>query len=154
MQECQFELLWEFKCRTKKAACKNKGVVVVVNRNPSAFARNQEEQANTEREIKVSRKLCDTKFCSSHQSLVMLSYSCPFSHRSEKLISKPSRLLLGFVLSLLMPIRKDFVNYFSDRFVAHVLANWIHVCFDHNHFIEVHKDKILTKIDWLFSLII
>ena len=61
------------KCRTKKAACKNKGVVVVVNRNPSAFARYHEEQANAEREIKVSRKFCDAKFCSSHQSLVMLS---------------------------------------------------------------------------------
>ncbi|XP_015751234.1 PREDICTED: P2X purinoceptor 7-like [Acropora digitifera] len=40
------------KCGTKKAACKNKGVVVVVNRNPSAFARHQEQQANAEREIK------------------------------------------------------------------------------------------------------
>ena len=47
----------------------------MVNRNPSAFARYQEEQANAEREIKVSRKFCDTKFCSSHQSLVMLSLS-------------------------------------------------------------------------------
>ena len=40
-------------------ACKNKEVVVVVNRNPSAFARHQEQQANAEREIKVSRKFCD-----------------------------------------------------------------------------------------------
>ena len=56
MQECQFELLCceNCKCRTKKAACKNKGVVVVVNRNPSAFARYHEEQANAERE-KVSK---------------------------------------------------------------------------------------------------
>ena len=45
----------------------------MVNRNPSAFARYQEEQATAEREIKVSRKFYDTKFCSSHQSLVMLS---------------------------------------------------------------------------------
>ena len=58
---------------TKKADCKNKGVVVVVNRNPSAFARCQGEQANAEREIKVSRKFCDTKLCSSHQSLVTMS---------------------------------------------------------------------------------
>ena len=60
-------------CGTKKAACKNKGVVVVVHRNPSDFARYQEEQANAEREIKVSRKFCATKFCSSHQSHVMMS---------------------------------------------------------------------------------
>ena len=40
------------KCGTKKGVCTNKGVVVVVNRNPSAFARYQEEQANAEREIK------------------------------------------------------------------------------------------------------
>ena len=34
--------------------------MVVVNRNPSTFARHQEQQANAEREIKVSRKFCDT----------------------------------------------------------------------------------------------
>ena len=34
--------------------------MVVVNRNPRAFARHQEQQANAEREIKVSRKFCDT----------------------------------------------------------------------------------------------
>ena len=54
------------KCGTKKAACKNKEVVVVVNRNPSAFARHQEQQANAEREIKVSRKFCDTTVFFSH----------------------------------------------------------------------------------------
>lgn len=42
------------KCGTKKAACKNKANRVVVNTNPSAFARHQEQQANAEREIKVS----------------------------------------------------------------------------------------------------
>ena len=73
VQECNLKCCENCTCGTKKAACKNKGVVVVVNRNPSAFARFQEEQANAEREIKVSRKFCDTKFCSSHQSHVMMS---------------------------------------------------------------------------------
>lgn len=42
------------KCGTKKASCKNKSAVGEVNRNPSAFARHQEQLANAESEIKVS----------------------------------------------------------------------------------------------------
>ena len=43
-----------FTCGTKRTACKNKTVEVVVNRNPSAFSRHQEQAATAQREIQVS----------------------------------------------------------------------------------------------------
>jgi len=40
-------------CGTKKSACRNKAENVVVNRNPSAYARHREAVDNAETEIKV-----------------------------------------------------------------------------------------------------
>ena len=61
------------KCGTKKGACKNKTNAVVVNTNPSAFARHQEQQANAEREIKVRGTLTCFFFNSKYLRISLAS---------------------------------------------------------------------------------